>query len=73
MRARRKKAGWGARVLSALSFAMILVGLGFIAFFFIGPPGGTAGTIPTKDEASPTETPTDDALYLTIPNLGMRT
>ena len=50
---------------------MILVGLGFIAFFFIGPPGGTAGTIPTTDEASPTETPTDDALYLTVPNLGI--
>ena len=71
MKARRKTAGWGARVLRALSFAMILVGLGFIAFFFIGPPGGTAGSIPTKDEPSPTETPTDDALYLTVPNLGI--
>ncbi len=71
MRARRKTVGWGARVLRALSFAMILVGLGFIAFFFVGPPGGTAGTIPTTDEASLTETPTDDALYLTVPNLGI--
>jgi len=71
MRARRKTAGWGARVLRALGFAMILVGLGFIAFFFVGLPGGTAGNIPTKDDASPTEAPTDDALYLTIPTLGI--
>jgi sortase A len=61
----------GARVLRALGFAMILVGLGCIVLFFVGPPGGTAGTIPTKDEASPTEAPTDDTLYLTVPKIGI--
>jgi hypothetical protein len=40
--------------------------------FFVGPPGGTAGTIPTKNEASPAEAPTDDALYLTVLKIGLK-
>ena len=57
------------RVLGTL---MVLVGLGLVALFFVGPPGGTAGNVPSG--ASPPKTqqaPLDDALYLTIPEIGI--
>jgi len=56
---------------------MILAGLGCVALFFIGPPGGTAGSIPspTSDRAPAQNAgggPADDTLYLTIPKIGLR-
>ena len=58
---------------------MIVAGLGCVALFFIGPPGGTAGSIPSPTgvltppasrEAG--EGPADDTLYLTIPKIGLK-
>lgn len=55
---------------------MILAGLGCVALFFIGPPGGTAGSIPspTSDPTPAQETgggPGDEILYLSIPKIGL--
>ncbi len=50
---------------------MVLVGLGLVALFLIGPPGGTAGSVPTGIEAENTEAPADGTLYLTIPKIGL--
>ena len=33
------------RLMRTLGTAMVLVGLGLVALFFVGPPGGTAGNI----------------------------
>ena len=56
---------------------MILAGLGCVALFFLGPPGGTAGSIPTApSDLTPTQNtvggPADDTLYLTVPKLGLK-
>lgn len=53
---------------------MIVVGLGCIALFFVGLPGGTAGSIPTtSDLAQDTRgSPGDDTLYLTVPKIGLK-
>ena len=56
---------------------MILAGVGCVALFFLGPPGGTAGSIPTatRELTTPQNTvggPADDTLYLTIPKLGLK-
>lgn len=53
---------------------MILAGLGCVALFFVGPPGGTSGSIPSPggDLAPDTgEGPTNETLYLTIPKIGL--
>jgi sortase A len=65
------------RFLRLLGMLMILAGLGCIALFFIGPPGGTAGSIPAPiSDHTPTqdsgEGPADKTLYLTIPKLGLK-
>ena len=60
------------RFMRALGTTMMLVGLGLVALFFVGPPGGTAGNLPA--EATPITTSTgDDAttLYLTVPEIGI--
>ncbi len=56
-----------------LGTVMILVGLGLVALFFVGPPGGTAGGIPTeaKTPLAEAESPADGTLYLTIPGIGL--
>jgi sortase A len=61
-------------LLRLLGTVMFLAGVALIALFFIGPPGGTAGNVPTTGEASSTEAegPMDDPLYLTIPRIGIR-
>ena len=61
-------------LMRILGAAMVLVGLGLVALFFVGPPGGTAGSIPTDTGAPTTEpaAPVDGTLYLTIPKLGLR-
>lgn len=63
--------------LQALGVLMIVAGLGCIALFFIGPPGGTAGSIPyPTSDLTPAqavgEGPADGTLYLTIPKLGLK-
>ena len=56
----------------ALGTLMVLAGLGLVALFLIGPPGGTAGGVPTGVEAeNTTEAPEDGTLYLTIPEIGL--
>lgn len=71
----QRKPSWGARVIGVLGIAAILAGLGCVALFFIGPPGGTAGSIPTPDSlAPPTQDPggpLDKTLYLTVPKIGL--
>ncbi len=60
------------RFMRMLGAAMVLVGLGLVALFFVGPPGGTAGNIPAE-AALPTTGTEDDAttLYLTVPEIGI--
>ena len=64
-----------SRFIKALGTLMVLVGLGlvalFVVLFFVGPPGGTAGSVPTGVEAQNAEAPTDGTLYLTIPKIGL--
>src|SRR5919199_2846985 len=64
------------RFLRVLGALMILAGLGCVALFFIGPPGGTAGEIPSpvSDHAPAQDSggPADKTLYLTIPKLGLK-
>ena len=65
------------RFLRVLGGLMILAGLGCIVLFFIGPPGGTAGSIPSpvSDHAPAQDSgggPEDKTLYLTIPKLGLK-
>ena len=62
------------RLMRTLGTAMILVGLGLIALFFVGPPGGTAGNIPAEAQTSSTTSPEEDdttTLYLTVPKIGI--
>ena len=61
------------RLMRTLGTAMILVGLGLIALFFVGPPGGTAGNIPAEATSLATSTEEDEAttLYLTVPKIGI--
>ena len=76
MRAQSKTAARGARaLLRTLGALMILAGLGCIALFFIGLPGGTAGSIPTttdQTQNTEVEAPSDDTLYLTVPKIGLK-
>ncbi len=57
-----------------LGTVMVLVGLGLVVLFFVGPPGGTAGNIPTEAKTPSTnaEAPADGTLYLTIPKIGVK-
>ncbi len=59
-----------------LGVLMILAGLGCVALFFVGPPGGTAGSIPPPiSEPTPVQDtggPSDKTLYLTIPKIGLK-
>jgi sortase A len=54
---------------------MILAGLGCVALFFVGPPGGTSGSIPTPtSEPAPVQDaggPNDETLYMTVPRIGI--
>lgn len=61
-----------AKLFRLLGTLMVLAGLALIALFLIGPPGGTAGNVPTEAGASaPAEAPADETLYLTIPKIGL--
>lgn len=77
MRATRKRPWWG-RALATLGAAMMLTGVGLIALFFVGPPGGTSGSIPTipasGSPAPPADAggPSDKTLYLTVPKIGLK-
>jgi sortase A len=57
-----------------LGSVMVLVGLGLVVLFFVGPPGGTAGSIPTEAKFPSTDAgaPADGTLYLTVPKIGLR-
>jgi sortase A len=73
----RKKRGGIRRFLQILGVLMILAGIGCVALFFIGPPGGTAGSIPSPvGERAPAQEagggPADKTLYLTIPKIGLK-
>ena len=59
-------------LVRALGAAMVVAGLGLVALFFVGPPGGTAGDIPTG--VAPTTRVEDGAttLYLTVPKIGIQ-
>ncbi len=73
MKAKQKKAWW-RRLLVQLGVVMVLAGLGCIALFFAGPPGGTAGNVPTGRDPAPAREvmgPADKTLYLTVPKLGI--
>src|SRR5919107_4981048 len=60
-----------AALMRLIGAVMVLVGLGLVALFFVGPPGGTAGNLPTGAEAGPTDAPADGTLYLTVPKIGL--
>jgi sortase A len=60
-----------AALMRLIGAVMVLVGLGLVALFFVGPPGGTAGDLPTGAEAGPTDAPADGTLYLTVPKIGL--
>jgi sortase A len=54
-----------------LGTAMVLVGLGLVALFFVGPPGGTAGNIPSEVKAPSTSVPEETSFYMTVPKIGI--
>src|SRR5215213_3590931 len=60
-----------AALMRLLGAVMVLVGLGLVALFFVGPPGGTAGSVPTGAGVGNTEAPADGTLYLTVPEIGL--
>src|SRR5919202_6092423 len=60
-----------AALMRLLGAVMVLVGLGLVALFFVGPPGGTAGNVPTGAGVGNTEVPADGTLYLTVPEIGL--
>lgn len=61
-----------ARIMRLIGGLMVLAGLALVALFFIGLPGGTAGSVPTKDAPSKAaETPADGTLYLTVADIGI--
>src|SRR5918999_5793448 len=68
---KRKEGAILRKLVKAIGTLMVLVGLGLVALFLVGPPGGTAGSVPTGVEAENTEAPADGALYLTIPQIGL--
>ena len=55
-----------SRVLKALGVVLIILGVGCVALFFIGPP--TTGSIPTTSTQS---SPTGALMYLTVPKIGL--
>ncbi len=59
------------KLIRAIGTLMVLVGLGLVALFLIGPPGGTAGSVPTSIETQNSEAPADGTLYLTITKIGL--
>jgi sortase A len=54
-----------------LGTAMVLVGLGLVALFFVGPPGGTAGNIPSEVKTPSTSVPEETSFYMTVPKIGI--
>ncbi len=56
-----------SRTLQALGVAMMVVGVGCVALFFVGPP--TTGSIPTS--SSTQGSPTDTLMYLTVPKISL--
>jgi len=60
-----------AALMRLVGAVMVLGGLGLVALFFVGPPGGTAGNLPTGAAAGPTDGPADGTLYLTVPKIGL--
>ncbi len=60
-----------AALMRLLGAVMVLAGLGLVALFFVGPPGGTAGNVPTGAGGAKTESPADGTLYLTVPKIGL--
>ena len=68
---KRKEGEILRKLVKAIGTLMVLAGLGLVALFFVGPPGGTAGSVPTGIEAENTEAPADGTLYLTIPEIGL--
>ena len=60
-----------AALMRLIGAVMVLVGLGLVALFFVWPPGGTAGDLPTGAGAGPTDAPADGTLYLTVPKIGL--
>ncbi len=58
-------------LMRTLGTLMVLVGLGLVALFFIGPPGGTAGSIPAEAKVSSSTSTEDGTLYLTVPEIGI--
>ena len=72
-----RRGGGIRRLLRVLGALMVVAGLGCVALFFIGPPGGTAGSIPSPaSDHAPAQDggggPADDTLYLTIPKIGLK-
>ncbi len=60
-----------SRILQALGVAMMLLGVGCVALFFIGPP--TTGSIPTTNASgNPQGSSTDALMYLTVPKIGLK-
>src|SRR5215210_5300744 len=72
MKAKEKKTWW-RRLLVRVGVVMVMAGLGCVALFFVGLPGGTAGSIPTESEPAPEVMgPADTILYLTVPKIGLK-
>jgi len=73
-RSRAKEDAMVRVLFRILGSVMVLVGLGLVVLFFVGPPGGTAGSIPTEGKSPPTDAgaPADGTLYLTVPKIGLR-
>ena len=59
-----------------LGTLMVLVGLALVALFFVGPPGGTAGNIPTEAVAEQGGKDVGGSaggtMYLTVPKIGIK-
>jgi sortase A len=68
---------WGRWLLAKLGLVLTLAGLVCIALLFVGPPGNTAGSVPTKSGLAPPPTtealtgPADKTMYLTVPKIGL--
>ena len=58
-------------VLRALGVILIIIGVGCVVLFFVGPP--TTGSIPTNTPTTSTQSsPTGDLMYLTVPKIGLK-
>src|SRR5919112_3059912 len=63
---KRKEGAILRKLVQAIGTFMVLVGLGLVALFLVGPPGGTAGSVPTGGGGEKKEGTAGGTLHLSI-------